>query len=155
MTRKQTTPISKGSCRGCGTEIIGKSIKAADGRLTGRWHKECFVCKTCQSPFPSADFYVIDNAPYCERHYHQLNGTVCRSCDRGIEGQFLETDRREKFHPSCFTCQRCSTVLDHGYLEIDGKPYCERHAYQVTQQKSSLGPGRQRAERRTTRLMMM
>lgn len=31
----------KGNCRGCGEVIVGKSVKAADGRLTGRWHKQC------------------------------------------------------------------------------------------------------------------
>lgn len=34
-------PGAKGNCRGCGEVIVGKSVKAADGRLTGRWHKQC------------------------------------------------------------------------------------------------------------------
>ena len=36
---KSTT--SKGQCRGCRREITGRSVKAADGGLTGRWHREC------------------------------------------------------------------------------------------------------------------
>ena len=95
----------KGNCRGCGEVIQGKSVSSADGRLTGRYHKQCFVCQTCKEPFQTADFYVIENNPYCARHYHELNGSLCKTCDRGIEGQYLETEVKQKFHPHCFTCQ--------------------------------------------------
>ncbi|KAL8937212.1 MAG: hypothetical protein Q9216_004540 [Gyalolechia sp. 2 TL-2023] len=102
--RKPTT-ANKGKCRGCGELIKGKSVSSADGRLTGRYHRNCFVCKTCKEPFQTADFYVLDNHPFCARHYHQLNGSLCQSCDKGIEGQYLETELKLKFHPYCFTCQ--------------------------------------------------
>jgi hypothetical protein len=45
-SRRPTVAV-KGNCRGCGDKITGKSVSSADGRLTGRYHKECFVCKTC------------------------------------------------------------------------------------------------------------
>jgi hypothetical protein len=35
---------SKGNCRGCGEPIKGKSVSSADGRLTGRYHKQCGCC---------------------------------------------------------------------------------------------------------------
>lgn len=101
-TRRPTT--SKGNCRGCGEGIIGKSISSADGRLTGRYHKACFVCQDCRKPFESAEFYVHNNLPYCERHYHKLNQSLCPTCDRGIEGPCLETEQHERYHPSCFSC---------------------------------------------------
>ena len=102
--KRRTTAASKGSCRGCNEPIKGKSVSSADGRLTGHYHKRCFVCKTCEEPFQSTDFYVLENHPYCSRHYHQLNGSLCKSCDRGIEGHYLETEVQQKFHPQCFTC---------------------------------------------------
>lgn len=102
---RRPTISNKGSCRGCGELIKGKSVSSADGRLTGRYHKQCFVCKTCSAPFKTVDFYVDNNHPYCSRHYHELNGSLCKSCDRGIEGQYLETELKQKFHPYCFTCQ--------------------------------------------------
>lgn len=105
LPRPRRTATKKGSCRGCGELIMGKSVSSADGRLTGRYHKPCFVCKTCKEPFQTADFYVMNNHPYCGRHYHQLNDSLCKSCDRGIEGQYLETELKQKFHPHCFTCQ--------------------------------------------------
>ena len=149
-------PAHKGNCRGCGELIKGKSVSSADGRLTGRYHKQCFVCKTCSAPFQTADFYVMHNHPYCGRHYHELNGSLCKNCDRGIEGQYLETDRRLKFHPHCFSCQECHRILRDDYFEWNGRTLCEQHAFRAAQQPSSLlGPGRRFPERRTTRLMMM
>ncbi|SMR42110.1 unnamed protein product [Zymoseptoria tritici ST99CH_1A5] len=166
----------KPNCRGCGQMIEGKSVKAADGRLTGRWHKACFVCRSCQEPFVTADFYVINNEPYCEHHYHEQNGSLCHGCNRGIEGQYLETTSStrygttdRKYHPRCFTCSDCRQVLVDDYFEIQSKVYCERHAlYAMRSQHrqqgppttgTALGPYGQSdrrqlmAERRTTRLI--
>ena len=112
---RRPTAANKGNCRGCGELIKGKSVSSADGRLTGRYHKDCFVCKTCKEPFKTADFYIMNNDPYCSRHYHQLNGSLCKSCDRGIEGQYLEAETKSKFHPACFTC-RVSLHLKHGQV---------------------------------------
>ncbi|OJD29746.1 lim domain-containing protein [Diplodia corticola] len=152
----------KGNCRGCGEVIVGKSVKAADGRLTGRWHKQCFVCRTCHSPFQTADFYVIENHPYCGHHYHQMNGSLCRGCNYGIEGQYLETERRQKFHPQCFACDTCRMPLRDDYFDVMGVVYCERHAWHAARQtgggpRGMLAPGdpRRNPERRRTRLMMM
>ena len=161
--------------------IEGKSVKAADGRLAGRWHKQCFVCRTCEEPFNTADFYVLNNHPYCEQHYHEKNGSLCAGCRRGIEGQYLETTSpgpngrvERKFHPRCFTCTVCRVVLSDDYFEISGRVFCERHALAAMRaQPRQMGPpgvrpgpgglmpppphgaSGLRAERRTTKLMMM
>jgi hypothetical protein len=156
IPRRRAT--SKGDCKGCGKPITGKSVSSADGRLTGRYHKECFVCNTCSQPFQTATFYVIHDAPYCERHYHTLNGSLCTTCDKGIEGQYLESESKQKFHPGCLTCSDCKRNLRHGYFEMNGRVYCERDAFRRAQQGRFLGPGgpaSNRMERRTTRLMMM
>lgn len=152
--RRPTT--AKGNCKGCGEPIKGKSVSSADGRLTGRYHKQCFVCKTCSEPFQTSTFYVVDDAPYCERHYHKLNGSVCSTCDKGIEGQYLESERKQKYHPGCLTCADCKRSLRHDYFEMNGRVYCERDAFRRAQQGRFLGPaagGSNRMERRTTRLM--
>ncbi|MCJ1251078.1 hypothetical protein MMC30_008309 [Trapelia coarctata] len=152
---RRPTTANKGQCRGCGEIIQGKSVSSADGRLTGRFHKQCFVCKTCKEPFQTADFYVLQNNPYCAWHYHELNGSLCKTCDRGIEGQYLETEVKQKFHPHCFTCQDCRKILRDDYFELNGKVFCEQHAFRAANEPSLLGPGRRHPERRTTRLMMM
>ncbi|KAI4861643.1 hypothetical protein F4820DRAFT_55540 [Hypoxylon rubiginosum] len=124
---------SRGNCKACKKLITGKSISSADGRLTGRYHKACFVCTTCQEPFSSSTFYVLNDQPYCEQHYHKLNGSLCGSCNRGIEGQYLEDESSKKYHPGCFRCGDCGVVLRDGYFDVDGKAYCERDAWRRTQ----------------------
>lgn len=156
---------AKGNCKGCGEAIKGRSVSSADGRLTGRYHKPCFVCKTCKEPFSTTTFYVLDDSPYCERHYHQLNGSMCKTCDRGIEGQYLQTERGTKHHPKCLTCDDCKVVLRDDYFEMGDRIYCERDAIRRSRPQggrgmlganSNLGVnGSSRMERRTTRLMMI
>ena len=153
LQRRKTNGRRK--CRGCDQVIIGKSIASADGRLTGRYHKACFSCKQCQSPFETATFYVHENHPYCARHYHEINGSLCKRCDQGIEGQYLETSQAQKFHQACLTCSDCQRPLQDDYYELAGKALCEAHAFRSRQQTSLLGPGRRHPERRTTRLMTM
>ncbi|KAL1984181.1 hypothetical protein VTN96DRAFT_9402 [Rasamsonia emersonii] len=132
IPRPPTATGQKRRCRGCGQPITGKSVSSADGRLTGRYHKACFVCHTCRAPFLTADFYVLDDHPYCAQHYHELNGSLCATCNRGIEGQYLETveksGRGAKFHPDCLTCRTCKIVLRGDYFEWNGQVYCERDA---------------------------
>ena len=118
----------KGLCRGCSLPIKGKSVSSADGQLTGRYHKQCFICKTCKSPFQTSDFYVWGNEPYCKRDYHIVNGSVCGGCERGIEGEYLQVDGVEegtedetkdrkmegkggKWHVGCFVCSVCLSTL--------------------------------------------
>jgi hypothetical protein len=136
ISRPGTAMGQKRRCRGCEQIITGKSVSSADGRLTGRYHKACFVCHTCRAPFQTADFYVLDDHPYCAQHYHELNGSLCATCNRGIEGQYLETIERsgrgagdrQKFHPDCLTCRTCRIVLRGDYFEWNGQVYCERDA---------------------------
>ncbi|KAB5572671.1 hypothetical protein GE09DRAFT_679515 [Coniochaeta sp. 2T2.1] len=133
-------PSSRGDCKSCRLPITGKSISSADGRLTGRYHKACFVCTTCSSPFTSSTFYVLDDKPYCELHYHALNGSLCGACGLGIEGQYLEDESTKKHHPGCFRCGDCGVVLRDGYFEVNGAAYCEKDAWRRVQQPWIGGP---------------
>ncbi|KAH3431538.1 hypothetical protein KXV60_002342 [Aspergillus fumigatus] len=142
-------PRPKGRCRGCGEAILGKSVSSKDGRLTGRYHRECFVCCHCRSPFETADFYVLNDRPYCAQHYHELNGSLCSACNKGIEGQYLETNERsgpgpadhKKFHPDCLTCRTCGIPVKGEYYEWNGQVYCERDARRAA---ASMSPNRMR-----------
>lgn len=139
-SRSATPGKRRHPCRGCGEIITGKSVSSADGRLTGRYHRACFVCYTCHAPFQTADFYVLDNHPYCAADYHRLNGTLCAECGEGIEGPCLEAEdispsngvgissskKSQKFHPGCFKCRTCHIVLRGDYFEWNGSAYCER-----------------------------
>lgn len=127
--RKDSALPYRGDCKACGLPIHGKSVSSADGRLTGKYHKPCFVCTTCSEPFASAEFYVLGDRPYCERHYHQLNGSLCGGCGRGIEGQYVEDETAIKYHVGCFCCPDCGRSLSEGYFEVDGRSYCEQDAH--------------------------
>lgn len=135
-TRGHISRPSRGDCKGCGMEITGKSISSADGRLTGKYHKACFVCSTCREPFPSSDFYVLGDKPYCAQDYHRLNNSLCGSCGRGIEGRFAEDEARVKYHVGCFRCLDCGLSLADGYFEVGGYAYCERDAWKRVQAQS-------------------
>lgn len=146
IARPTTAGGQKKRCRGCGQGITGKSVSSADGRLTGRYHKGCFVCFTCGSAFQTADFYVLDDHPYCAQHYHQHNGSVCGTCKQGVEGQYLESQGpagRQKFHPHCLTCRTCRVVLRGDYFEWNGSVYCERDARRAAAM-TAPPPGRRR-----------
>lgn len=132
--RQPSMGRSRGNCKACRLPITGKSISSADGRLTGRYHKACFVCTTCQRPFTSAEFYVLDDKPYDAPCYHRLNGSLCTTCGVGIEGQYLEDDSAHKHHPGCFRCGDCGKVLQDGYFEVNGRAYCDRDAWRRVQQ---------------------
>ncbi|KAH6652829.1 hypothetical protein BKA67DRAFT_692130 [Truncatella angustata] len=134
-TRQPSMSRSRGNCKACRIPITGKSISSADGRLTGRYHKACFVCTTCTSPFTSAEFYVLNDKPYDAQCYHRLNGSLCTTCGVGIEGQYLEDESAHKHHPGCFCCADCRRPLQDGYFEVNGKAYCERDAWRRLQQQ--------------------
>lgn len=139
-SRDPLYPPSRGDCKACRMPITGKSISSADGRLTGKYHKACFVCTTCSEPFSSAEFYVHRDQPYCEIHYHKLNGSLCGTCERGIEGQYLEDEVRVKYHVGCFRCLDCGMSLSDGYFEVDGKSYCERDAWRRVEDAGGAPP---------------
>jgi len=137
--RRASTPGGiKGICRGCSNPIMNaqKSVSSKDGRLTGRYHKECFVCMTCKEPFATADFYVHEDHPYCAHHYHVLNESLCDGCGIGIEGHYLETSNvsgngTKKFHQDCLTCATCKTQLSDDYFELNDRVYCEKDAFRM------------------------
>lgn len=146
--RRPSTPgSSRGMCRGCSQMILAgqKSVSSKDGRLTGRYHKECFVCKTCKEPFATADFYVHEDLPYCAHDYHVINETLCESCGQGIEGHYLETSNisgngAKKFHPHCLRCATCKTQLNDDYFELAGRVYCEKDAFRMININNLSGP---------------
>ncbi|KAJ5342754.1 hypothetical protein N7541_011878 [Penicillium brevicompactum] len=153
QTPSRSGTRSKGKCKGCNEAITGKSISSSDGRLTGRYHRGCFVCFECHSPFQTADFYVLNNRPFCAQHYHERNGSLCAGCHSGIEGHYLETvernparaDRR-RFHTECLQCRTCHVLLKGDYFEWNGEVFCERDARRAAGafQPPPPGPGRRR-----------
>ncbi|CAG8577429.1 25707_t:CDS:2 [Dentiscutata erythropus] len=86
-------------CRRCNLPVEREAVSASDGKLEGKWHVKCFNCHTCSKPFPDKSFYVFNNAPYCKRHYHKLNNSLCKNCDDAIEGPCAQTIEGWRYHP--------------------------------------------------------
>lgn len=123
-------PKRKKQCRGCGQTITGKCVSSKDGRLTGKWHRDCFVCASCNHGFDSTEFYVFNDLPYCRECYHYENNSICQTCGIGIEGQCLETSNLLRYHLECLTCSHCQVSLtDVYYCAPDGRTLCSTHAY--------------------------
>jgi LIM domain len=80
-TRVLTQPCSK-----CNLYIHDEAVHA----IGGVYHKNCFGCTTCSRPFPDKKFYLVDNLPFCLKHYHQANNTTCGGCYDPIEGIKLD-----------------------------------------------------------------
>ncbi|CAG8524142.1 10861_t:CDS:10 [Diversispora eburnea] len=116
-------------CRRCKLPVQKEAITASDGKLEGKWHVTCFGCH---------------NAPYCKRHYHKLNNSLCRKCDQPIEGPCAQTDEGWRYHPGCFVCYRCQYPLTDVYYIYDNEHYCETHIMEI-QQRQQI-----RAEKRQT-----
>ncbi|CAG8757248.1 9432_t:CDS:2, partial [Acaulospora morrowiae] len=131
-------------CRRCNLPVEREAISASDGKLEGKWHVKCFSCHTCSKEFPDGSFYVFDNAPYCKRHYHKLNNSLCGDCDEPIEGPCAETDEGWRYHPNCFVCTECRDPLTDAYYSFEEKHYCETHIMEIQRRRKI------RAEKRQT-----
>lgn len=59
------------SCRNCNLPIEKSAVSSSDGQLKGKWHRACFTCTKCDSPFEGDDFYVLGGKPWCQYHYHE------------------------------------------------------------------------------------
>ncbi|KAF9311900.1 hypothetical protein BG003_006864 [Podila horticola] len=132
-------------CRGCGQVVEKEAVCAQDGKLEGKWHAACFGCQLCKKPFPDKSFYVFGNAPYCRRHYHKMNNSLCKGCDKPIEGPCAQTMEGWRFHPNCFSCVECQAPLTDVYYNYENKAYCERDIMIIQRTRHNV-----RAERRRT-----
>lgn len=57
------------ACRRCKLPIEKSAVSSSDGQLKGKWHRACFTCTRCDSPFEGDDFYVHRGRPWCQYHY--------------------------------------------------------------------------------------
>lgn len=45
-------------CRKCEKPIEGGAVTSSDGKIVGKYHRDCFNCFDCAAPFPDGEFYV-------------------------------------------------------------------------------------------------
>lgn len=96
--------------------------------------------------------------PYCQRHYHVVNDTICAWCDSGIEGECIENELRQKWHMHCLRCSMCDCMISHDYYNINGYVFCESDAQQIMHEEAKTVNGSSvgdlKVERRKTKLLM-
>ncbi|ORY88847.1 hypothetical protein BCR35DRAFT_262950 [Leucosporidium creatinivorum] len=118
-------------CRRCRRKIEGGAVTSSDGKVAGKYHPKCFTCWECSASFAGSEFYVFDQRPYCQQHWHALNGSLCANpkCGSPIEGPCVSLVGEENGdHPEHFVCSTCSEPLPEHHFVVNGLPYCERHA---------------------------
>lgn len=159
--------VGKGPCRACDTDIPLnargplKSIHSTTGELLGQWHRQCFRCsfEDCDVKFSKqVSCYAHEDMPYCQRHYHVVNDTICAWCDSGIEGECIENELRQKWHMHCLRCSMCDCMISHDYYNINGYVFCESDAQQIMHEEAKTVNGSSvgdlKVERRKTKLLM-
>lgn len=133
---KETEPIEfkyppgEGPCRACGLEVTGKRMfSKKENELSGQWHRECFKCIECGIKFNKhVPCYILGDEPYCQKHYHEENHSICKVCSNFIEGECLENDKVERFHVDCLNCFLCKTAITNDYYIFNGEiPLCGNH----------------------------
>lgn len=160
----RTSP-GTGPCRSCHTEVekgakgSQKAIFSRSGELSGQWHRGCFHClyDNCGIVFNKqiTPYVLLDN-PFCHHHYHSLNDTLCGSCNRGIEGECIENELKQKWHPDCLKCAKCLSNISEDYYCVNNDIFCEADAIAIIEQRNKLGLlTSDRVEKRRTRLMYL
>ncbi|EJS42847.1 pxl1p [Saccharomyces arboricola H-6] len=123
-------PPGEGPCRACGLEVTGKRMfSKKENELSGQWHRECFKCVECGIKFNKhVPCYILCDTPYCQKHYHQENHSICKVCSNFIEGECLENDKVERFHVDCLSCFLCKAAITNDYFIFNGEiPLCGNH----------------------------
>lgn len=105
-------------CSGC-SKALGLQVKRAIGQ---NWHPECFNCTNCKKSL-DAEFVNKNNLPYCLACDEELFYEKCAGCAKSLIGEALVAVGK-KWHPDCFVCSTCKTVLGDNFIEEGGKAFC-------------------------------
>ena len=110
-------------CARCKKPITSDMVNA----LNKSWHRECFTCTGCNTPFATPSFYQKDGNPYCEACYKAACAPKCAGCAKPIVGSSLMA-LGKSFHPECFVCNVCKCPFPNGqFYNMDGVPVCQEH----------------------------
>lgn len=88
------------------------------------FHTQCFVCAQCFQSFQDGIYYEFENRKYCEYDFQLLWAPCCRGCKNFIKGRVIKA-MNFSWHPECFKCSSCFTVLnDSGFVKNGQKAFC-------------------------------
>jgi len=104
--------------------LCGDFMRSGSLLVGGKaYHPTCLVCSECKQPLQDK-FYTTEEGNWlCEEHY-RLTKPACHSCKLPVMERMLTAMDRQ-FHPACFTCCNCSTILDgKPFMAEEGLVYC-------------------------------
>ncbi|KAK6026750.1 LIM domain protein, partial [Ostertagia ostertagi] len=117
------------TCHKCSEKISEQLLKA----LGSDFHPTCFTCEECKKGLSGVPFNVDnENKAYCTNCFIDKFAPRCDVCNKPIiakEGEkeatrYLAMGR--SFHPECFKCEDCSSVLSADGGEAGCYPLNER-----------------------------
>ncbi|ETV69242.1 hypothetical protein, variant 1 [Aphanomyces astaci] len=117
--------IQSVQCHSCGLDVLDDSaMQVPSGDL---YHEQCFVCSACALPISDElkGFTQVDLKMYHPPCYYAQAGRVCHGChDALVDGTAIMHAISKRYHPRCFRCTDCSTVLTNEYLVVNDDVVC-------------------------------
>jgi len=137
MTSPQMSPnpakpprqIKKITCATCKGQIKGKVVSC----LGKTWHPEHFICQAgCKKLLDPNRFFEKNHLPCCESCHRESFIPRCAYCGDVITEKCI-TALGTTWHTDHFFCCQCAIQFPagSGFLEKDGKAYCERDYYRL------------------------
>lgn len=127
--RRQSTYSSDRAqrCHQCHDIASGITIRLpkADGYQI--YHQACLRCAGCKDIFTESDFISDGDAIYHPQcRLPSVGGIRCVQCFKSVNGKYFKNNGKP-YHPECFTCTSCVSVLDPSqpFFEIKGEAFCE------------------------------
>ncbi|KAM9788514.1 LIM domain kinase 1-like [Neosynchiropus ocellatus] len=81
-----------------------------DQRFRRGMKGRCSVCGCILSNW----YYEREDQLFCKKHYWTRYGELCHSCREAITTGLIMVAGEQKYHPECFTCQRCHMFIGVG-----------------------------------------
>jgi len=111
------SPGSQGNnvCDYCQQVLRGRFLTWNSKKL----HPECHKCSFCDNQL-TGQFYVTDGKKICSNC-----SMKCSVCSKPFSGKHV-TARNKHYHPECFKCARCSTVLTDDFFILGEMICCDK-----------------------------
>eukprot|EP01029_Cantina_marsupialis_P001658 TRINITY_DN1145_c0_g1_i1.p1 TRINITY_DN1145_c0_g1~~TRINITY_DN1145_c0_g1_i1.p1 ORF type:complete len:1708 (-),score=582.36 TRINITY_DN1145_c0_g1_i1:692-5815(-) len=111
-------------CKKCDKPVAGECIQALDAF----WHRDCFVCNTCENPV-GENILALEGFPYCQEHFLAKVGVPCAGCTDLIFPNEVIKALGQTWHGKCLVCSVCSKPFKQGckLYHSGKKPLCEEH----------------------------
>ncbi|KAL7750703.1 hypothetical protein RI367_004048 [Sorochytrium milnesiophthora] len=115
------------TCAACEKPIVGPFVTA----LGKTWHLEHLCCSVCSKALANDTFYDNDGKLFCQKHHLQLVAPKCAYCDGPIAERCINA-LGKAFHAEHFFCSQCGKQFnDGGFMEHEGKAYCEEDYFNL------------------------